>query len=484
MQPGVAISPAGRVLELSLPLSIDLGDRSLIAQLNNGDHRHLNRGLYAVVLRYAEDKTDIAEVFPQDLGASRTAQYDLITESVQLGLVALSQPLPQQSWLAIRANLIREYLGDGQASGIIPENSVALGVLAIREDQPKWLDADLLRHPLRAALNQGDIQQDLARHYETLFKDVMDYRRSGSLGSDFAASEYFHLLPPVGSLPKEAINPKKGRQGYFPENYRVWTAPIRMSDLELVRKESMRLPPIDLSLNEPVDVIVLAPLSNRDYGYYSRRLEREFDPNVGRLPHLDLLRLRLYPRRPIHELDTDEATWRSIWGRVQDQSLLYIRRPTRAAETAISGIVLARGMTLPEPIEPAEPTPADSGGMIQDEDTVFLNRINFQQISLQRPPQNATGEEALSYLIAEFGDNAVVVKACLKILLRIEHRYDALIWQTLLVLARAEILDVFLDDLTTEQASDAVTSSAVVTVGTSHGLDATLLNAWQALDAS
>lgn len=502
LNPGVGISSAGRVLELSKPLSIDLGDRSLIAQLNKGKHRRFNRGLYAVVLRYAEVRTDIAEVFPQDLGDKRGFNFDVISEAVQLGLVPLPQPLPQQNWLTIRANLIREYLGDGQAAGLIPEDGIALGVLAIRDDRPEWLDEELLRYPLRAALRPGDIQMDLARHYENLFEDVMSYRRAGSLGGDFAASEYFRLLPPVGSLPKEAIDPMRGRHGFFPESFRVWTAPIRMSDLELVRKESMQLPPIDLSLNEPVDVIVLAPLANRDYGYFARRLEREFDPTVRRLPYLDLLRLRLYPRRPVHELDTDEATWQSIWDRVPEESLLYIRRPIRSAETAISGIVLAQGTELPEPTEPAEPTPADGGGLIQDEDAVFLNRINLPQLGSMRPPNDTligeldrsitpslilSGEAALSRLISDFGDDAGVVQACLYILLRVERRFDPVIWQILSILVEsAEELDLlkFYKELSDAQDSGSSTNDFVQRTGVAQNWDSALLNTWQRLDES
>lgn len=498
---GVGISSAGRVLELGKPLSIDLGDRSLIAQLNNGKHRRFNRGLYAVVLRYAEVQTDIAEVFPQDLGDKRGFNFDLVSEAVQLGLVPLPQPLPQQNWLTIRASLIREYLGDGQATGLIPEDGIALGVLAIRDDRAEWLDEELLRYPLRAAMRPGDIQSDLARHYETLFQDVMSYRRAGSLEGDFAASEYFRLLPPVGSLPKQAIDPMGGRQGFFPESFRIWTAPIRMSDLELIRKESMQLPPIDLSLNEPVDVIVLAPLNNRDYGYFARRLERDFDPTVRRLPYMDLLRLRLYPRRPIHELDTDEATWQAIWDRVTEESLLYIRRPTRAAETAISGIVLAQGAELPEPAEPAEPTPADTGGLIQDEEAVFLNRINLQQLGTLRPPNDAllwlvdsggagwtqSGESALAGLITDFGDDAGVVQGCLNILLRVERRFDLVIWQILArLIGSAEELDLvsFLEELSTAQDSGSSTNEVVQMIGAARMWDPTLLHAWQVLDAS
>jgi hypothetical protein len=481
LSPGLAVTAAGRVMQLSRDLTVDLGDRAMLISLNEGFGQRLERGLYAVVLRHIEIGTDIAEVFPTDLGEKRAFQFDVISEAVQLGLAPLTQPLAQQNELQIRANLIRQFLGDPTGGGVVPEDAVALGVLAISNDRPQWLDTGLLRQPLRAIAQPGQLQQDLARHYETLFNDVLSYRRSGSLGDDFAAAEYFRLLPPTGALPKAAIDPVAGRQGFFPENYRVWIAPVRLSDLELIRHESMALPPIDLSTKEPCDVIVLAPLANADYGRFALRLEREFNPDTRGLPKLDLLQLRLYPRRPVHELDTDATTWQAIWDIVPPDDLLYIRRPLRAAETNISGIVLALGAEMPEDEEPS-PTPSDGGSLLQDEDTVFLSRVNFNRLAVTRPAVDDAGRAAIASLTAEFGDDAPAAQSSLDILLRAPRQYDAVIWQTLLALARAESLAEFLAGLTQGQNAGTATGQVASQVGGTLGLDAGLLQRWTQLD--
>lgn len=480
--PGTGVTSAGRVLELSRELSVDLGDRALISELNNGRNQRLDRGLYAVVIRYVEIGTDIAEVFPTDLDEKRGFNYDVISEAIQLGLVRLSQPLAQQNPLHIRANLAKEFLGDGSAGGIIPEDAVALGVVAIRNDRAEWLDRELLRQPLRTHPDIDDLQTDLSRHYETLFTDVMAYRASGSLGGDFAAAEYFRVLPPVGSLPKDSLNPVNGRQGFFPESYRVWSAPVRKAELELIKKESMVLPPIDLSVDEPLDIIVLVPLSNADYGRYAAQLERPYDPQTGLIAKQDPLRLRLYPKRPVHQIDTDAATWQSIWNAVTDGQLMYVRRPLRAAETGISSIVLAQGFELPAETTPL-PTPADGISLLQDEDSVFLNRVSAPHLAAQRPAQDSEGEQAITDLTAEFGADAAVIQNCLDCLLRIERKYDAVVWQTLLAVARAEQLTEFLSALIDVQESDG-TGTAVAGIGGTFGLDATLISSWSELDST
>jgi len=481
LQPGRALTSAGRVLELHRELTADLNDRGLISRLNDGLYRRFNRALYAVVLRYTEVGTDIAEVFPTDLGAKRGFQYDLITESVQLGLVPLPIPLAQQSQLQIRARLMREFFGSDQVHGLVPEDAVALGLLAIADDRPRWLDAELLRYPVRNEPKAGDLQMDLARQYHRLLADVLDARRSGSLNGDFAARDYFTLIPPAGALPKEAVDPVGGRQGFFPENYNVWIAPVRRSDAALVRQESMGLPAIDLSLKEPVDIAVLAPLTNEEYGHFAARLTHESAQASRRLPQLDLLRLKLYPVRPVHALDLDADVWQAIWDRTTEEELFYLRRPARAAETAISSIVLALGSELPEAPEPVE-TPADQGGLLEDEESVLLRRINFAMLALQRPPVDQEGQEALVDLTAEFGQQAVAVTSGLQILLSIEPRYDPLVWQTLLALARNDALAPFAADLTAAAAEPTATGAKVAAIGNTLGLAAGLLNRWPDLD--
>lgn len=478
LKPGLAMTPAGRVLELDKPLTVNLRDSALISTLNEGNHSRLSRGLYAVVLRYIDVGTDIAEVFPKDLGAKRGFQYAMISESVQMGLVPLPIPLPQQSALQIRARLMRELLGDDQLHGLLPEDAVALGLVVIQEGAPQWLDAELLRHSLRAEPGIDSLQSDLSRQYESLLKDILAERRSGSLTGDFHASDYFTLIPPAGTLPKEAVDPVSGRQGYFPENYQIAIAPVRQADVELIRAESLALPPIDLSNGEPVDIVVLVPLSNLDYGYYAGKLERDYDPSKRLLPQLDLLRLKLYPLQPVHALDTDQAAWQAIWDRFGSSTPLYVRRPSRAAETSISGIVLALGTALPAP-PVVVPGPADGGGLIDDEETVFLKRVNYAMFAETRPPVNDAGRESLDTLIELFS-YPFMVAFSLRILLLVERHYDAVIWQTLQQLADSSNLEAMLQALQAK-ADGQTTGELVIERGPALGLDNELLNQWAAL---
>jgi len=474
---GVAVSSAGRVLELTKELTLNLSDKAKISALNQGRYRRFNRALYAVILQYTEVGTDVAEVFPTDLGDKKTVQYDVITEGVQVAMVPLNLPLMQQDALHIRAHLMQQFYQDNTAAGAIPDDAVALGVLAIYNDRPTWLDSELLRQPVRAVESEGDLQADLYRRYQRLFQDVMEARDNGSLDGDFAASNYFRWLPPVGALPKDSIDPVNGRHGYFPENYNIWVAPVRKAELSLIAKESMVLPPLDLSLDEPMDVVVLAPLNGSDYGRLASRLERSFNSSTGKPGGLDLLRLRLYPRRPVHHLDLDRTTWAAIWELVEQDELIYVRRPLRTAETQLSGIILNLPQQQTEPVPEPQPSPSD-GNLLADEGSIFLKRLNIASLAEHRNADNDASREARSNLQEEFGSDATAVLQMLYISLRIEHRYDPLLWQTLLAVARNESLLEFYSTLTERQGEGQNTQDIVLDISAGFGLDAELQNQW------
>jgi len=481
VQPGTAVNRAGRILELTRSLTLNLHDKAQISELNKGRYRRFNRALYAVIIQYTEVGTDIAEVFPTDLGDKKTFNYDVITEAVQIAMVPLPLPLMQQDSLHIRAHLMQQFYGDDGAIGSIPEEAVALGVLAIYNDRPQWLDAELLRQPVRAQEQEGDLQADLSRRYETLYRDIMDDRESRSLDSDFSASTYFRWLPPVGSLPKATIDPEAGRQGFFPENYNVWVAPVRRSELSLIAKESMVLPPLDIGLGEPMDIVVLAPLNGSDYNRLAARLERSYDSTNGKPGGLDLLRLRLYPRRPVHKLDLDKNTWNAIWDLVGEDELIYVRRPLRTAETQLSGIILNQPVRPVEPVPaPETPSPSD-GNLVVDENSVFLKRINIKTLIEQRDFDSDASREAQQKLLDSFGESANQVMHMLNILLRIDRRFDALIWQTLLAVANSENLNGFYKTLEEGQENEKRTTDIILDNGAEFGMNRELLREWSEL---
>ncbi len=383
VSPGMAIAPSGRVLQLSgQTLEVNLGNSALISHLNQGEFRRFKRGLYLVALQYAEVGSDSAEAYPADLASQRRFNFNSYAEGVELTLIPLGVPLNQTSEVAARAGLVAEFIGRAGQRPELPDEAIALGLLALEQGLPLWLYRGLVRRPLRQPGAPDALQQDLAAHYDELLAAVLDTRISsglaGKTGAGFAAAQYFTLLPPWGRLPKAAVDPVNGSQTYFPAGYEVSIAPVRRDDLPAILAESARLAPMHLQSDLDADIMVLVPMSNSEFAWRARGLEHGLGApkdafGLGRLLAIDPLALRLRPPAKAHAIDTDKDAWAAIWQMAADGEILFVRRPPRTAETNVSAVVLARGFDLPKP------TP----------DLAAYNRVMEKQLTAMRAQLSA-----------------------------------------------------------------------------------------------
>lgn len=418
VEPGIAIAPSGRVLQLSnTPLTIDLLNSGLIATLNDGRFRSYARGLYALALTHAQVVDGVAEAFPKDLAAPRVPHVAAWAEGVELRLMPLPLPLPRQDEIAVRATLARELLSGGDRLALPSDDAVALGLIAVERGRILWIDRGLLRRPQRALNTPNAIQQDLAAHYQELMQTVLTMRQSAGLRGAFAASQYFRVLPPWGPLPQDSIDPVGGRQQYFPKDYEVSIAPVRRSELAAVLADSAHLAPIDLERDADCDVMVLVPMSDTAFALRARQLEApaSFTPrSLGRLARLDRLALRILPQPPIHRIDTDADVWRAIWADVNPAELMYVRRPPRTAETGVSAVVLALGMTLPPPGSALPPDAAaleeqldaaledvDAAEEAQAAQEAEIARLKVRIAELEKAVAAGGGDQSLTDALAE-----------------------------------------------------------------------------------
>jgi hypothetical protein len=123
--------------------------------------------------------------------------------------------------------------------------------------------------------------------------------------------------------------------------------------------------------------------------------------------------------------------------------------------------------------------PADGGGLIDDEDSVFLKRVNYPMLAELRAPADDAGRAALAALVESFSESALVA-ASQRILLLVERQYDRVIWQTLQQLAAANNLNAFLAALRAKPANQT-TRELVVAGGAALGLENGLIGQWVAL---
>ncbi|MEM1266776.1 MAG: hypothetical protein AAGI50_12255, partial [Pseudomonadota bacterium] len=425
--PGLAVARSGRVLELSLDdettagrLEVNLFDMAEIRALNPDLTDRLETGLYVVAVGHAVRGEGVSEVFPTDLAGARGFHFNAFEEGVELALIPLDRSLPATTRLAQngqvvrrsayvtgRAALVRDLIANPGQPAEIGDDMVALGLLAVEQGQPIWLDEWLVRRVHRAPTAPYKWQQDLTLHYEALLADVVEDRALTGRAGSFRASSFFELLPPAGRLPVDGVDPQAGLQSFFPDHFEVEIAPVRQDDLSVLFEEAQGLDPIDLSSPNGASILVLAPLGDVAFGHFARQLEDQpaaltervgilsregeraldaarslgassqqlmpvadaldqmvayFIENAAelpeRLPSLDPLTLRLRPSTAGAALDTDAVVWAGIHAAVQESGgYWYMRRPPRTAETGVSSIVIARGYAPPEPgTDPATDT--------------------------------------------------------------------------------------------------------------------------------
>ncbi len=439
VSPGLALAPSGRILELEQDtLSINLHDTAKIASLNEG-FRYFQRGLYAVVLHYAEKGEGSAEIYPRDLDGERGFHFNAFAEGVEIILEPLQTKLPNRVRLeaerlnrdlASRAALVRELINPARLPAEISEDGIALGLLAIENGQAQWLDRGLLRRPYRNVRALNTRQADLHVHYQELLGEVLQLRFQSTRQEHFPAAHYFELMPPYGTIPKDCVDPENGYQSFFPEGFEVSIAPMREDDLDAVIAQSAALEVIDLRADKDVDIMVLVPMSDHQFAWRARQLQHQ--PAAGskhtQLLHIDSFALRLYGAPSVHEANTDAAVWRDIWASTRD--VIYVRRPTRVAETQVSAVVLATGYTLPdtvtalppniEVVESERDTLAERVSELEDENTelrddlardpdealaeaeVLIATLRAEIAALQTALEEAQGDdERLAAIIAE-----------------------------------------------------------------------------------
>lgn len=351
IQEGLAIAPSGRVLELETGIvDLKLTDDALI-NTNNPNYRSLAAGLYALVIRYAQKGVGSAEVFPKDLESQRGFYFNAYEEGVEFALQKLAQPLPLEQLqqmpadevsLYARAQLVRPLLinNSGQPTGL-DENCVALGLLAVERGMPQWFDQGLLRRPFRSAQALNYVQIDLYNHYEELLRALLDQRQALPNRDQFLAARYFSVLPPVGAIPKGALDPVNGYQHFFPAGYEVSISPLREDDVAAVVQQSMALEPIDLQRDKDVDIMIAVVLDDLDFAFVARQLQHlnSDKKEFVHPPHLDEFFLG---NASLNSAASDNPSlWKNMWEKTR--RVFYVRRPIRVAETQVSAIVLATG---------------------------------------------------------------------------------------------------------------------------------------------
>jgi hypothetical protein len=348
---GHGVTPAGELVVLPRDLTLDLTDVPEIQRLNAAfgllevpNEAPRNRtGLFVIALRPVEFSANPIASYPTTLTGPRTVEDGEIVEGAVVTLVPYPDEGPDLSASLRRARVAHEiFVGGtvrGEAAGALP-----LAMVALNRGSVEWLDVFLVRR--EAGSTQADVvglgfaprglREAHLLQYEAHLREVLALRRS--LGYRFAASEYFHALPPAGRLPAAAINPTDFTQVFFPPTVEVDLSIVPEDEIPALVEESLSLAPIDLTRTpdelDSTAVLVIVPLPRSELrtmsssvSSFSRSLKPAAPGMLAKRTPLEHLRgLRLpgnFVPLPAPAEAEDDA-WRRLLAR--GGMLWYLRR--------------------------------------------------------------------------------------------------------------------------------------------------------------
>jgi hypothetical protein len=231
-------------------------------------------GLYVVALRPVEYTAHPVASYPSSMGTTRQVQDGDIIEATAITLIPYPDAVSGQGFDARRSRVAHEiFTRDGGQR--LPVDALPLAMVAVERGIISWVDEFLVRREVGSEqedfLGLGQAPRMLREahllQYQQHLRDVLAERRKGSKGERFSASEHFRVLPPAGPLPAAAVDSSKLTEVFFPPEVDVELSVVSYDELGTLLRESLLLPPIDLTQTgeELVStaVLVLVPVPRR-----------------------------------------------------------------------------------------------------------------------------------------------------------------------------------------------------------------------------
>ncbi len=364
VQAGLGVTPSGELVVLPHGQDIDLIDVPEIQRLDASfgllrlprDVPRNRSGLFIVALRPVEFSANPIASYPTSITGARSVEDGDIVEGVVVTLI----PYPDNGTTVEaglrRARVAREIFVLGGQPGL-PVDVLPLAMIALERGLVRWVDPFLVRREVGAeqggvlglgvaarALHEAHLLQ-----YEFHLHDILSRRTERR----FAATDHFLALPPVGRMPAGAIDVDTFTQAYFPVGVDVDLSIIADDEAPALVEESLRLPPLDLTLSaeqqESTSVLVLITVPRPEVrrlkatlSSLTRQLLPAAPQMVALRKPLEVLRGLQLPRTPepliLDRRDLTDAAWRE---KLAGANLLwYIRRRNISYKAEITGAIV------------------------------------------------------------------------------------------------------------------------------------------------
>ena len=271
---GYGVTPAGELVTVSRDMTVQLS--SLPVENNASPQPALSNqpaqsaltrtGLYVIALQPVEYDADPISAYPTTVQGPRTTHDGDIVGATAVSLVPYPNPTSSYPAGLLQAALARQIFVTGNGAAL-SDALLPLAVVSLNQGAIQWIDPYLVRREngapyagLSFGLTDPAAQQAYLMQYDMQLQAAVASRQASGLKANFAATDFFRSLPPVGRLPMDGIDTSLFSHVFFPEQMDVRLSIVPADELAALLADGLSLPPIDLTLpdNAYADMAVIA----------------------------------------------------------------------------------------------------------------------------------------------------------------------------------------------------------------------------------
>src|SRR5690606_5009491 len=202
-----------------------------------------------------------------------------------------------------RSRLAREvFIGGFDPSSL--SDGLGLAVLGMTRGRVQWIDIPLATRRVGAdavlglGLQKRKVRLAFQEQYARQLDEEVERRKNSGLPAGMLASEAFLALPPVGPLPRGAVevSTTEIRQSFFPREIYVEMAIVPEDEVPALLAEGLSRAPIDLSVHaealEGVPVLIVIPVARAGYDQQTPRMKGAYRGPKVALTGRPLVRVR------------------------------------------------------------------------------------------------------------------------------------------------------------------------------------------------
>jgi len=346
---GQGVTPSGELVLLPEDLNISLGnlpeEQKLDVRFGLGEvplpPRRTRSGLYVLALRAVEFTANPIASYPTSIHGSRQTHDGDVVEATAVALVPYPDPGTNYEPSQRRSALAWQvFSGSTVVKSKLNDSLLPLAIVSLQRGVIEWLDQWLVRREVSAdyagpqfGLTDRATQTAFLQQYDQQLREIVEQRGQSGLTPNFAATQFFRLLPPVGRLPIQTINFQAGTQSFFPAHLDVRLSIIPDDELPALFDDGRNLPPLDLTLRpddySQLSVFTLVPVPRADFAALMNALKpRELQPAVPQIVSfrrpIELLQIYRQGLPTVSPAVVENANWKQAVG--NNHFAFYTRR--------------------------------------------------------------------------------------------------------------------------------------------------------------